>query len=66
MNTRSSSPAGIDSDNVFTPESMAEGYFKAFFQEEARLGMGANGSVFLCQVRRLNSGRLACKLMHGW
>jgi hypothetical protein len=30
---------------------MAEGYFKAFFQEEARLGMGANGSVFLCQVK---------------
>lgn len=49
--SRPSSPAGIDSDNVFTPESMAEGYFKAFFQEEARLGMGANGSVFLCQVR---------------
>ena len=42
------SPAG---DNVFTPDRMAEGYFKAFFQEEARLGMGANGSVFLCQVQ---------------
>lgn len=28
---------------------MAEGYFKAFFQEEYKLGMGANGSVFLCQ-----------------
>lgn len=49
--TRPSSPAGIDSNYVFTPESMAEGYFKAFFQEEARLGMGANGSVFLCQVK---------------
>lgn len=49
--TRSPSPAGIDGDNVFTPETMAEGYFKAFFQEEARLGMGANGSVFLCQVQ---------------
>lgn len=49
--TRPSSPTGIDSNNVFTPESMAEGYFKAFFQEEARLGMGANGSVFLCQVK---------------
>jgi hypothetical protein len=47
--TRPPSPAG---DNVFTPDRMAEGYFKAFFQEEARLGMGANGSVFLCQVRR--------------
>jgi hypothetical protein len=29
---------------------MADGYFKAFFQEEYRLGMGANGTVFLCQV----------------
>ncbi|EEB90738.1 hypothetical protein MPER_11017, partial [Moniliophthora perniciosa FA553] len=28
---------------------MAEGYFKAFFQEEYKLGMGANGSVYLCQ-----------------
>ncbi|KAA1467177.1 kinase-like protein [Dentipellis sp. KUC8613] len=33
----------------FKKESMAEGYFEAFFREEARLGMGANGSVFLCQ-----------------
>ncbi|KAJ7274919.1 kinase-like protein [Mycena rebaudengoi] len=32
-----------------SPEAMAEGYFKAFFQEECRLGMGANGSVYLCQ-----------------
>jgi hypothetical protein len=48
--TRSPSPEG--DNNVFTPETMAEGYFKAFFQEEARLGMGANGSVFLCQVQR--------------
>ena len=47
--TRSPSP---ERDNVFTPETMAEGYFKAFFQEDARLGMGANGSVFLCQVQR--------------
>lgn len=28
---------------------MAEGYFEAFFQEEYRLGMGASGSVYLCQ-----------------
>ncbi|KAJ8589502.1 kinase-like protein [Rhizopogon salebrosus TDB-379] len=34
---------------VFPRETMAEGYFKAFFQEEYRLGMGANGSVYLCQ-----------------
>ncbi|KAK2465120.1 hypothetical protein APHAL10511_002928, partial [Amanita phalloides] len=35
--------------STFTAEAMAEGYFKAFFQEEYKLGMGANGSVFLCQ-----------------
>ncbi|KAJ7752461.1 kinase-like protein [Mycena maculata] len=34
---------------TFPAEAMAEGYFKAFFQEEYRLGMGANGSVYLCQ-----------------
>ncbi|KAG7092144.1 hypothetical protein E1B28_008517 [Marasmius oreades] len=33
----------------FPPGMLAEGYFKAFFQEECRLGMGANGSVYLCQ-----------------
>jgi len=36
--------------SAFSPEAMADGYFKAFFQEECRLGMGAYGSVFLCQV----------------
>lgn len=35
---------------AFPAEAMAEGYFKAFFQEEYKLGMGANGSVFLCQA----------------
>ncbi|KAF8872736.1 kinase-like domain-containing protein [Infundibulicybe gibba] len=34
---------------AFPAEAMAEGYFKAFFQEEYKLGMGANGSVYLCQ-----------------
>lgn len=34
----------------FRSNAMAEGYFEAFFKEEYRLGMGANGSVFLCQV----------------
>jgi hypothetical protein len=58
MSTRTPSPTGVDGDNVFTPETMAEGYFKAFFQEEARLGMGANGSVFLCQVQLTISNRL--------
>jgi hypothetical protein len=37
-------PSGI------APDTMAEGYFSAFFREEHRLGMGAYGSVFLCQV----------------
>lgn len=40
--------------SAFAAEAMAEGYFKAFFQEEYKLGMGANGSVFLCQVRLLS------------
>jgi hypothetical protein len=36
--------------SAFPADKMAEGYFKTFFQEEFKLGMGANGSVFLCQV----------------
>jgi hypothetical protein len=44
-------------NNAFPAEAMAEGYFQAFFQEECRLGMGANGSVFLCQVGLLVSCR---------
>ena len=39
-----------ETNNAFPADKMAEGYFKTFFQEEYRLGMGANGSVFLCQV----------------
>ena len=42
------SPAGGSS--TFGVETMAQGYFNAFFEEECRLGMGANGSVFLCQA----------------
>jgi len=41
--------AGSASLGAFSADNMAEGYFKAFFKEEGRLGMGANGSVFLCQ-----------------
>jgi len=44
-------PEAHDSERSFQAEKMAEGYFKAFFKEEYKLGMGANGSVFLCQVR---------------
>ncbi|PVG01469.1 kinase-like protein [Serendipita vermifera] len=33
----------------FGDDSMAQGYFAAFFKEERRLGMGANGTVYLCQ-----------------
>ena len=46
---------------------MAEGYFKTFFQEEFKLGMGANGSVFLCQVGRLITSNylvLTCSVQH--
>ncbi|KAK7046586.1 Other/IKS protein kinase [Favolaschia claudopus] len=46
----STPPARTESKrSAFPAEAMAEGYFKAFFQEECRLGMGANGSVYLCQ-----------------
>ncbi|KAF9525399.1 kinase-like domain-containing protein [Crepidotus variabilis] len=34
---------------TFPADKMAEGYFQTFFQEEYKLGMGANGSVFLCK-----------------
>lgn len=47
--TRPPSPAQRAS--VFPTESIAQGYFSTFFKEEYRLGMGANGSVYLCQVR---------------
>ena len=51
--SRPSSPPPLSNNRpAFPREAMAEGYFKAFFQEEYRLGMGANGSVYLCQVRR--------------
>jgi hypothetical protein len=35
---------------AFPADKMAEGYFKTFFEEECKLGMGASGSVFLCKV----------------
>ncbi|KIY47862.1 kinase-like protein [Fistulina hepatica ATCC 64428] len=34
---------------AFTSVNMAQGYFEMFFEVECKLGMGANGSVFLCQ-----------------
>lgn len=48
--TAPSSRSTAASTTAFHAENMAEGYFRAFFQEECRLGMGANGSVYLCQV----------------
>ena len=48
---RTGSGGGGSTPGAFNENNMAEGYFKAFFKEEGRLGMGANGSVFLCQVR---------------
>ncbi|KAK0183982.1 kinase-like domain-containing protein [Armillaria mellea] len=38
-----------DGAGAFSAEALANGYFKAFFTEESKLGMGANGSVYLCQ-----------------
>lgn len=43
-------PPEVETPQPFRADTMAEGYFRAFFQEECRLGMGANGSVYLCQV----------------
>lgn len=40
---------------AFPSNTMAEGYFERFFQEEHKLGMGANGSVYLCQVSTFSS-----------
>ncbi|KZT51202.1 kinase-like protein [Calocera cornea HHB12733] len=37
------------SGRQFGEETLAEGYYESFFREERRLGMGANGTVFLCQ-----------------
>ncbi|KAG6846333.1 hypothetical protein H0H93_014627 [Arthromyces matolae] len=42
-------PPSHEPSSTFPADKMAEGYFKAFFQEEMKLGMGANGSVYLCQ-----------------
>jgi hypothetical protein len=42
-------------DAAHTPRAgpgTAEGYFEAFFVQVRRLGMGAGGTVFLCQVGR--------------
>lgn len=50
---RTSQLGNGNGNGAFAAETMATGYFKAFFQEECRLGMGAYGSVFLCQVRQL-------------
>ncbi|THH07039.1 hypothetical protein EW145_g3655 [Phellinidium pouzarii] len=41
--------SGTEHGQGFKANAMADGYFNAFFKEEYRLGMGANGSVFLCQ-----------------
>ncbi|KAF8815160.1 kinase-like protein [Phlegmacium glaucopus] len=45
----STMPTTDGASSTFQTDKMAEGYFKTFFQEEYKLGMGANGSVFLCQ-----------------
>ncbi|KAG9000808.1 putative serine/threonine-protein kinase iks1 [Tulasnella sp. 427] len=38
-----------DVETLFAGNSMAQGYFTAFFREKQRLGMGANGTVLLCE-----------------
>jgi len=39
----------VDPQEEQTPLRGVEGYYSRFFVEEKRLGMGAEGSVFLCQ-----------------
>ena len=64
---RSSTPLGQSStaENPFRASNMAEGYFEAFFQEECRLGMGANGSVYLCRVRKSSPRFHHCSTDYG-
>lgn len=50
----SRAPTPEQNTSTFPTESIAQGYFSTFFKEEYRLGMGANGSVYLCQVGRLS------------
>lgn len=47
----SSSAGGDDAQSQSQPTGnrTADGYYRRFFVEERRLGMGAEGSVFLCQ-----------------
>lgn len=52
LSNSGSSSVPRDGGSAFRAGAMAEGYFKTFFQEECRLGMGANGTVYLCQVGR--------------
>ncbi|KZT20934.1 kinase-like protein [Neolentinus lepideus HHB14362 ss-1] len=47
--SRQSNMSSSSSKGGFTPATMAQGYFARFFKEERRLGMGANGTVYLCQ-----------------
>jgi hypothetical protein len=37
-------------NGTFNTAKSSSGYYSTFFREETRLGMGANGSVYLCQV----------------
>lgn len=37
---------------LYEENSGAHGYYERFFKEERRLGMGANGTVYLWSVRQ--------------
>ena len=48
--SRPGSPSATDpSQRTLGNAALANGYFAAFFREERRLGMGANGTVWLCE-----------------
>ncbi|KAG6905740.1 hypothetical protein DXG01_000989, partial [Tephrocybe rancida] len=55
--SRPSTPPPVTQErSAFPAEKMAEGYFKAFFQEEMKLGMGANGFVLKSTLQHMLDG----------
>jgi hypothetical protein len=44
---RAATPAGIGDDMLEDQELPGTGYYERYFREEGKLGMGAEGSVFL-------------------
>lgn len=43
-------PQGDGTPHILNEAAFNQGYYKRFFIEEKKLGRGARGNVFLCQV----------------